>query len=88
MTSLDQLKQAIRSETRLVWVETPTNPLLGVVDIAEAAEAAHAAGALCAVGNTFATPFLQRPLGSGPTWSSTPRPSTWAGTPTWSAGPW
>ena len=65
MTSLDQLKQAIRSETRLVWVETPTNPLLGVVDIAGAAEAAHAAGALCAVDNTFATPFLQRPLELG-----------------------
>jgi cystathionine beta-lyase/cystathionine gamma-synthase len=65
MTSLDQLKQAIRSETRLVWVETPTNPLLGVVDIAGAAELAHAAGALCAVDNTFATPFLQRPLDLG-----------------------
>jgi cystathionine gamma-synthase len=58
MTSLDELKQAIRSETRLVWVETPTNPLLGVVDIAGAAELAHAAGALCAVDNTFATPFV------------------------------
>src|SRR4029434_8322727 len=65
MTNLDQLKQAIRSETRLVWVETPTNPLLGVVDIAGAAELAHAAGALCAVDNTFATPFLQRPLELG-----------------------
>ncbi|HEV3013054.1 MAG TPA: cystathionine gamma-synthase, partial [Actinomycetota bacterium] len=65
MTSLDQLKQAIRSETRLVWVETPTNPLLGIVDIMGAAEAAHAAGALCAVDNTFATPFLQRPLELG-----------------------
>jgi cystathionine gamma-synthase len=65
MTSLDQLKQAIRSETRLVWVETPTNPLLGVVDIVGAAELAHAAGALCAVDNTFATPFLQRPLDLG-----------------------
>ena len=65
MTSLDQLKQAIRAETRLVWVETPTNPLLGIVDIAGAAELAHAAGALCAVDNTFATPFLQRPLELG-----------------------
>ena len=88
MTSLDQLKQAIRSETRLVWVETPTNPLLGVVDIAGAAEAAHAAGALCAVDNTFATRSCSGLWSSGPTWSSTPRPSTWAGTPTWSAGPW
>ena len=65
MTSLDALKQAIRSETRLVWVETPTNPLLGVVDVAGAAELAHAAGALCAVDNTFATPFLQLPLELG-----------------------
>jgi cystathionine gamma-synthase len=65
MTSLDALKQALRAETRLVWVETPTNPLLGVVDVAGAAELAHAAGALCAVDNTFATPFLQRPLDLG-----------------------
>src|SRR4029453_997046 len=65
MTSLDALKQAIRSETRLVWVETPTNPLLDVVDMAGAAELAHAAGALCAVDNTFATPFLQLPLELG-----------------------
>jgi cystathionine gamma-synthase len=65
MTSLDELKQAIRSETRLVWVETPTNPLLGVVDIMGTVELAHAAGALCAVDNTFATPFLQRPLDLG-----------------------
>jgi cystathionine gamma-synthase len=65
MTSLDAIKQAVRAETRLVWVETPTNPLLGVVDVAAAAELAHAAGALCAVDNTFATPFLQRPLDLG-----------------------
>jgi len=65
MTSLDAVKQAIRSETRLVWVETPTNPLLGVVDIAATAQLAHAAGALCAVDNTFATPYLQRPLELG-----------------------
>ena len=65
MTNLDALKQAIRAETRLVWVETPTNPLLNVVDIAGAAELARAAGALCVVDNTFATPFLQRPLDLG-----------------------
>jgi cystathionine beta-lyase/cystathionine gamma-synthase len=51
--------------TRMVWVESPTNPLLGVVDIAAAADAAHAAGALCVVDNTFATPYLQRPLALG-----------------------
>lgn len=51
--------------TRLVWVETPTNPLMNVVDIRAAAEAARAAGALCVVDNTFATPYLQRPLELG-----------------------
>jgi cystathionine gamma-synthase len=65
LTSMDELKQALRGETRVVWVETPTNPLLGIVDIAAAAELAHAAGALCVVDNTFATPFLQRPLELG-----------------------
>src|ERR671937_1178123 len=48
--------------TRLVWLESPTNPLLNVVDIRAAAEAAHAAGALVVVDNTFASPYLQRPL--------------------------
>jgi cystathionine gamma-synthase len=50
---------------RLVWLETPTNPLLNVVDIRAAAGAAHAAGALVVVDNTFATPYLQRPLELG-----------------------
>jgi cystathionine beta-lyase/cystathionine gamma-synthase len=49
----------------MVWIETPTNPLLNVVDIRAAAEAAHAVGALCVVDNTFATPYLQRPLELG-----------------------
>ena len=62
---LEAVRAAIRPETKMVWVETPTNPLLGVVDIAGAAELAHGAGALCAVDNTFATPFLQRPLELG-----------------------
>jgi len=51
--------------TRVVWVETPSNPLLNVVDIRAAADAAHAAGALLVVDNTFATPYLQRPLELG-----------------------
>jgi len=51
--------------TRLVWLESPTNPLLNVVDIRPAAEAAHAAGALVVVDNTFATPYLQQPLELG-----------------------
>ena len=51
--------------TRIVWIETPSNPMLNVVDIRAAAEAAHAAGALLVVDNTFATPYLQRPLELG-----------------------
>jgi cystathionine gamma-synthase len=51
--------------TRMVWVETPSNPMLNIVDIRAAAEAAHAAGALLVVDNTFATPYLQRPLELG-----------------------
>jgi cystathionine gamma-synthase len=55
----------VDERTRLVWLETPTNPLLNVVDIRAVAEAAHAAGALVVVDNTFATPYLQRPLELG-----------------------
>ena len=51
--------------TRIVWIETPTNPLLNVVDIRAAADAAHAAGALLVVDSTFATPYLLRPLELG-----------------------
>jgi cystathionine gamma-lyase len=51
--------------TRLVWIETPTNPLLQILDIAAIAEATHKAGALLAVDNTFASPYLQQPLALG-----------------------
>jgi cystathionine gamma-synthase len=51
--------------TRILWLETPTNPLLNVIDIRKAAEAAHAAGALVVVDNTFASPYLQQPLSLG-----------------------
>jgi cystathionine beta-lyase/cystathionine gamma-synthase len=51
--------------TRIVWLETPTNPLLNVVDIRAAADAAHEAGALVVVDNTFASPYLQQPLALG-----------------------
>jgi cystathionine gamma-synthase len=51
--------------TRILWLETPTNPLLNVVDIRAAAEAAHAVGALVVVDNTFASPYLQQPLELG-----------------------
>jgi cystathionine gamma-synthase len=56
---------AWRPETKLVWVETPTNPLLSIVDIAALCDFAHERGALVVVDNTFATPYLQRPLDLG-----------------------
>ena len=59
------LRAALRPKTRLVWVETPSNPLVKIVDITKAAEIAHRAGALCVVDNTFASPFLQRPIELG-----------------------
>jgi cystathionine gamma-synthase len=65
LTDPDALAAAWRDETRLVWIETPTNPMLTVVDIAAVAELAHDRGALVVVDNTFATPYLQRPLSLG-----------------------
>lgn len=65
MTDPAQVQQAIRPRTKLIWVETPSNPLLKVTDIARIAEIAHAAGALCACDNTWATPILQRPFELG-----------------------
>src|SRR5947207_2076304 len=61
----ESLAEHLDERTRLVWLETPTNPLLNVVDIRGAAEAAHAAGAIVVVDNTFATPYLQQPLELG-----------------------
>ena len=59
------LTAAIRPETRMIWVETPTNPMLRIVDIAAVAEVARQQGALLVVDNTFASPMLQRPLELG-----------------------
>jgi len=59
------LGEHLDERTRLVWIETPSNPMLNVVDIRAAAEATHAAGAILVVDNTFATPYLQRPLELG-----------------------
>jgi cystathionine beta-lyase/cystathionine gamma-synthase len=59
------LRDHLDERTRMVWLETPTNPLLNIVDIRAAAEAAHDAGAMVVVDNTFATPYLQRPLELG-----------------------
>jgi cystathionine gamma-lyase len=62
---LDQIRDAIRPNTKLVHVETPTNPMMGLTDLAAAARIAHDAGALLSVDNTFASPFNQRPLDFG-----------------------
>jgi cystathionine gamma-synthase len=64
MTNIDEIKKAIRPQTRLFWVETPSNPRLKITDIARVAEVAHAAGALCACDNTW-SPIVQRPLDHG-----------------------
>ena len=65
LADLDVVRRSLRPETRFVWIETPTNPLLKIVDVAAVAEAAHDAGAEVVVDNTFATPALQRPLELG-----------------------
>jgi cystathionine gamma-synthase len=62
---LDAVRSAVRNNTKIIWCETPTNPLLGIVDIAALASIAHEAGALLVVDNTFASPYLQRPLALG-----------------------
>ena len=66
-TDLKATKEVLRADPsiKLIWLETPTNPLLKVADIAEIAKLAHAGGALLIVDNTFATPVLQRPLEHG-----------------------
>ncbi len=64
-TDHDEVRAAMRESTELVWVETPTNPLMNVNDIDALAGVAHDYDALCAVDNTFATPYLQRPLEHG-----------------------
>jgi cystathionine gamma-synthase len=65
MCDLGALRKAMRSNTRLVWMETPSNPMMDVVDIAAVGEIAHGAGARLVVDGTFGTPILQRPLELG-----------------------
>ena len=65
MTDVDAVLHALRPNTRLIWVETPSNPLLKITDLSSVAGIAHTAGALCACDNTWATPMLQRPLELG-----------------------
>lgn len=65
LADVDAVVSSWRPQTRLVWVETPSNPLLGIADITALVEIAHARGGMCVVDNTFATPFLQQPLEFG-----------------------
>jgi len=65
LTDVDALAAGWRADTKMVWLETPTNPLLTCLDIEAIAEVAHARGALVVVDNTFATPYLQNPLAHG-----------------------
>ena len=65
MTDADTVRQAVRPNTRLIWLETPSNPLLKITDIAKMAAIAQSAGALCVCDNTWASPLLQWPLSLG-----------------------
>ncbi len=65
LSKLDEVEAAITPETKLLWVETPTNPMLKLADLEAIAAIAKDRGILCACDNTFATPILQRPLASG-----------------------
>ncbi|WP_305094268.1 cystathionine gamma-synthase [Prescottella sp. R16] len=65
VADVDAVRAAIRPNTKLVWVETPTNPLLNIGDIAALADVAHTGGAKLIVDNTFASPYLQQPLTLG-----------------------
>jgi cystathionine gamma-synthase len=65
LTDQGAVEKAIRDETRVVWIETPGNPTLKIVDIASVAGIAHDSGAWCVVDNTFASPYLQQPIALG-----------------------
>jgi len=65
MTDLDAVERALRPTTRVLWVETPSNPLVRIVDIRRLSELARSVGARCVVDNTWATPVLQQPLALG-----------------------
>lgn len=65
LADVEAARNAVRPNTKVIWTETPTNPLLGIADIAALAQVAADAGARLVVDNTFATPYLQSPLGLG-----------------------
>ncbi len=64
-TNTENIKTSVTPKTKLIWIETPTNPLMNITDIAEVATIAKAAGAWLCVDNTFASPYLQNPLDLG-----------------------
>lgn len=65
MTSLTAIQAAVTPQTRIIWMETPSNPLLSITDIAAVSEIAHRAGALAVIDNTWASPLMQQPLALG-----------------------
>ena len=65
VNDVDAVRAAVRPETKVVWVETPTNPLLNIADVERIAEVSRAAGTRLVVDNTFASPYLQQPLALG-----------------------
>jgi cystathionine gamma-synthase len=65
LSDVDAVGAAVRPQTTVIWVETPTNPLLGIADLGALAGVAHDGGALLVVDNTFASPYLQQPLAHG-----------------------
>jgi len=65
MTDINQVKSALKKSTKLIWIETPTNPLLRIIDIKAVSELAKDSGAISIVDNTFASPYLQQPLELG-----------------------
>src|SRR4051812_28847604 len=64
-TNIENIKSQLTAKTKLIWIETPTNPLMNITDISAVAALSKAAGALLCVDNTFATPYLQNPLDLG-----------------------
>ncbi|WP_262918546.1 cystathionine gamma-synthase [Telluribacter sp. SYSU D00476] len=65
MSDISNVEQAITDKTKMIWVETPTNPLLRIIDVAAVAKLARDRGIMCVVDNTFASPYLQNPLDLG-----------------------
>jgi cystathionine beta-lyase/cystathionine gamma-synthase len=65
MRDMQNIKRTINANTKLIWVETPTNPMMNIIDVEATAQIAKEAGVMLAVDNTFATPYLQNPLDQG-----------------------